>query len=142
MPSSLLLLIACVNLAGLLLNKSASRADEFSIRAAIGGSRWALIRQLLIEQALLVLIGGVLGAVAGAAILTALVSVAPREMPRLDEIRLDLVVLSWTTLFSCACAFLFGIVPGHQSVRCRVARNSSSGRVEARLARHPHCARP
>ena len=107
----LLLLIACVNLAGLLLNKSASRADEFGIRAAIGGSRWDLIRQLLIEQALLVLIGGVLGAVAGAAILTALVSLAPRDMPRLDEIRLDLIMLAWTTLFSCACAFLFGIVP-------------------------------
>ncbi len=108
---TLLLLIACVNLAGLLLNRSASRAHEFSIRAAIGGSRGALIRQLSIEQALLVLIGGVLGAVAGAAILTVLVSVAPREMPRLDEIRLDIVVLSWTTLFSCACAFLFGLVP-------------------------------
>jgi putative ABC transport system permease protein len=107
----LLLLIACVNLAGLLLNKSASRAHEFSIRAAIGGSRRALIRQLLIEQGLLVVTGGVLGAFAGAAILTALVKVAPREMPRLDEIRLDVVVLSSTTLFSCACAFLFGIVP-------------------------------
>jgi putative ABC transport system permease protein len=107
----LLLLIACVNLAGLLLNRSASRAGEFAVRAAIGGSRWDLIRQLLIEQALLVLIGGVLGAVAGAAILTALVSLAPREMPRLDEIHLDLIVLSWTTLLSCGCAFLFGIVP-------------------------------
>ena len=107
----LLLLIACVNLAGLLLNKSVSRADEFGIRAAIGGSRWDLIRQLLIEQALLVLIGGALGAVAGAGILTALVSVAPRDMPRLDEIRLDLAVLSWTTLLCCACAFLFGFVP-------------------------------
>jgi len=107
----LLLLIACVNLAGLLLNKSASRTHEFRIRAAIGGSRRALIRQLLIEQALLVVTGGVLGALAGAAILTALVSVAPREMPRLDEIRLNVAVLSWTTLFSCACAFLFGILP-------------------------------
>jgi predicted permease len=107
----LLLLIACVNLAGLLLNKSASRAHEFGIRAAIGGSRWDLIRQLLIEQALLVATGGVLGALAGAAILTGLVGAAPRDMPRLDEIRLDVVVLAWTTLFSCACAFLFGIVP-------------------------------
>ncbi|HTM24605.1 MAG TPA: ABC transporter permease [Vicinamibacterales bacterium] len=107
----LLLLIACVNLAGLLLNRSASRAHEFSIRSAIGGSRWALIRQLLIEQALLVVTGGVLGALAGAAILTVLVRVAPREMPRLDEIRLDIVVLTWTTLFSSACAFLFGILP-------------------------------
>ena len=107
----LLLLIACVNLAGLLLSKSASRAHEFSIRAAIGGSRPALIRQLLIEQSLLVITGGVLGALTGAAILTTLVSVAPRELPRLDEIHLDGVVLAWTTLLSCACAFFFGIVP-------------------------------
>ena len=108
---ALLLLIACVNLAGLLLNKSASRAHEFSIRAAIGGSRGTLVRQLFIEQALLVVIGGVLGALAGAAMLTGLLSVAPRDLPRLDEIRLDLVVLSWTTLVSCACAFVSGIVP-------------------------------
>ena len=66
---ALLLLIACVNLASLLLNRSASRAHEFGVRAAIGGSRWSLIRQLLIEHALLIGAGGVLGALAGAAIL-------------------------------------------------------------------------
>jgi putative ABC transport system permease protein len=108
---ALLLVIACVNLAGLLVNKSAARAHEFSIRAAVGGSRGTLVRQLLIEQALLVVTGGVLGAVAGAAILTGLVSLAPRDIPRLDEIRLDLAVLFWTTLVSCACAFLFGVLP-------------------------------
>ena len=108
---ALLLLIACVNLASLLLNRSASRAHEFGIRAAIGGSRWSLIRQLLIEHALLIGTGGVLGALAGAAILAGLVSVAPADTPRLDEIRLDVVVLSCTTLFSCACAFLFGVLP-------------------------------
>ena len=99
------------NLASLLLNRSASRAHEFGVRAAIGGSRWSLIRQLLIEHALLVAAGGVLGAVAGAAILSGLVSVAPPDTPRLDEIHLDVVVLSCTTLFSCACAFLFGVLP-------------------------------
>ena len=108
---ALLLLIACVNLASLLLNRSASRAHEFGVRAAIGGSRWSLIRQLLIEHALLVGAGGVLGALAGAAILTGLVSVAPPDTPRLDEVRLDLVVLSFTTIFCCACAFLFGVLP-------------------------------
>jgi putative ABC transport system permease protein len=120
---ALLLLIACVNLASLLLNRSASRAHEFGVRAAIGGSRWSLIRQLLIEHALLVGAGGVLSALAGAAILTGLVSVAPPDTPRLDEIRLDVVVLSCTTLFSCACAFLFGVLPalrasgaGHETV--------------------------
>jgi putative ABC transport system permease protein len=108
---ALLLLIACVNLASLLLNRSASRRREFGIRAAIGGSRWSLIRQLLVEHALLVVIGGVLGAVAGAAILRGLVAAAPHDTPRLDEVRLDLVVLGGTTLFSCACAFLFGVAP-------------------------------
>ena len=108
---ALLLLIACVNLASLLLNRSASRAHEFGVRAAIGGSRWSLIRQLLVEHTLLVATGGVLGAVAGAAILSGLISVAPPDTPRLDEIRLDFVVLSCATLFSCACAFLFGVLP-------------------------------
>ena len=107
----LLLLIACVNLATLLLNKSASRTHEFRIRAAIGGNRSVLIRQLLTEQALLVVTGSVLGALTGAGILAGFVSLAPRDLPRLDEIRLDLVVLGWTTLFSGACAFVFGVVP-------------------------------
>jgi len=120
---ALLLLIACVNLASLLLNRSASRVHEFGIRAAIGGSRWSLIQQLLVEHALLVATGGVLGALAGAGILSGLVSVAPPDTPRLNEIRLDVGVLSATTLFSSACAFLFGLLPalkagagGHERV--------------------------
>jgi predicted permease len=108
---ALLLLIACLNLASLLLNKSSSRAREFSVRAAIGGGRSSLVRQLLIEHATLIIAGGVFGALAGAAMLTALVRMAPSDMPRLDEVHLDLAVLSWTTLFSCGCAFLFGVVP-------------------------------
>jgi putative ABC transport system permease protein len=112
---TLLLLIACVNLASLLLNRSAARAHEFSIRAAIGGSRRALIRQLFVEQGLLVIAGGILGALAGAATLNALISMAPRNTPRLDEIRLDVVTFSLTTLFSCACAFVCGIVPALQA---------------------------
>ena len=114
---ALLLLIACVNLASLLLNRSAARAHEFGIRTAIGGSRWSLIRQLLVEHALLVGAGGVLGALAGAVILTGLVSVAPPDTPRLDEIRLDVVMLSCTTLVSCACAFLFGVLPALRASR-------------------------
>jgi putative ABC transport system permease protein len=120
---ALLLLIACVNLAGLLLNRSASRAHEFGVRAAIGGSRWSLISQLLVEHAVLVAMGGVLGVLAGAAILSGLVTAAPPDTPRLDEIRIDFAVLSATTLFSCACAFLFGVLPalktgvgGHETV--------------------------
>lgn len=108
---TLLLLITCVNLAGLLLTRSAARADEFRIRAAIGGSRWHLVRQLLVEHGVLVVIGGVFGAVAGAIILYGLVSVAPRNLPRLDEIHLDFTVMFWITALSCAIAFAFGVVP-------------------------------
>jgi putative ABC transport system permease protein len=137
---TLLLLIACVNLAVLLLNKSAARAHEFSIRAAIGAGRWTLIRQLLIEQGLLVVTGGVLAALAGAAILAGLISMAPPDMPRLNEIRLDLVVLAWTTLLSCACAFAFGALPalkasgiGGQALVVRSGRGST--RQNSRLRR-------
>ena len=108
---TLLLLITCVNLAGLLLTRSAARADEFRIRAAIGGSRWHLIRQLLVEQGVLVTLGGVFGAVAGALILRGLIAVAPRDLPRLDEIHLDFVLMSGITISSCVIAFVFGVVP-------------------------------
>jgi putative ABC transport system permease protein len=138
---TLLLLIACVNLAVLLLNRSTARAHEFSIRAAIGGSRGSLIRQLLIEQTLLIVAGGVLGALAGAAILTGLISLAPREFPRLDELRLNLEVLSWATLFSCACALLFGVIPtlkasgiSGQELVVRSGRGSTRGASSLRRA--------
>ena len=108
---TLLLLIASINLVGLLLNRGVSRAHEFSIRAAIGGSRRDLIRQLFVEHALLVGLGGLLGVLAGATIFKGLITLAPRDLPRLDEIHLDVVALTWITLFSCAFAFVFGIVP-------------------------------
>jgi putative ABC transport system permease protein len=108
---ALLLLITCANLAALLLNRNAARAHEFTIRAAIGGNRWQLIRQLLVEHAMLIAAGAALGAVAGAFILYGLVGAAPRDLPRLDEIRLDFTVMSGITAVSCACAFMFGVVP-------------------------------
>ena len=108
---TLLLLIACINLASLLLNRTAARAHEFTVRAAIGGSRQRLVRQLVTEQALFSVAGGVLGALAGAGMLAGLIKVAPSDLPRLDEIHLDVRVLAWTTLLGCACALAFGIGP-------------------------------
>jgi putative ABC transport system permease protein len=128
---ALLLLIACVNLASLLLNQSASRAHEFGIRAAIGGTRWNLIRQLLVEHTLLIAIGGALGALAGAALLKGLIRIAPPDTPRLGEVHLDFVVLSYMTLFSCACAFLFGVLPALK-VDVGVLETLRSGRSSTR----------
>jgi putative ABC transport system permease protein len=108
---TLLLVISCVNLANLLLIRGAARAHEFSVRAALGASRGRLVRQLLIEQTLLVLTGGAIGAVIGAAILSGLVAIAPRNLPRLDEVSLDWALLLGTAGVSCVCAFLFAIVP-------------------------------
>jgi putative ABC transport system permease protein len=111
---TLLLLIACINLASLLLNRSALRAHEFSVRAAIGGTRLRLVRQLAIEQAFFVLVGGVLGAFAGAGMLSGLVDAMPGDLP-LDEIHLDVAVLALTTLFGCVCALAFGLGPALES---------------------------
>ena len=108
---TLLLLISYVNLANLLLIRSAARAHELSIRAALGGTRWHLVRQLLVEQALLVFTGGAVGAIVGAAILRALITLAPPNLPRLDEVSLDRAVLLGTAGVSCLCALLFGIIP-------------------------------
>jgi putative ABC transport system permease protein len=108
---ALLLLITCVNLAGLLLNRSAIREHEFRIRSAIGGSRWDVVRQLLVEHGVLISAGAALGVAAGAFMLYGLLQLAPRDLPRLDEIHIDLAVMGWLTLLSAACAFIFGVVP-------------------------------
>jgi putative ABC transport system permease protein len=116
---TLLLLIACVNLASLLLNRNASRAHEFGVRAALGGTQWSLVRQLLIEHGLLVATGGIAGALVGALLLQGLLAVAPRDMPRFNEISLDLTLLAWTTAVCCLCAFGVGLVPAVGAFRVR-----------------------
>jgi predicted permease len=107
----LLLIIACINLANLLLIRGAARAHEFTVRAALGGDRRRLVRQVLIEQTMLVAVGGVLGALAGMSILRLLVTLAPRNTPRLNELQLDQAVLLWTTAISSLVAFAFGLIP-------------------------------
>lgn len=115
--AALLMVIACVNVASLLMNRAVSRAHELGVRAALGGTRSDLIRQLLVEQTLLVLAGGLGGAMAGTLLLHGLLAVAPQDMPRLQEIRLDPAMLAWTTVVCCACAFLFGLLPALKASR-------------------------
>ena len=134
---TLLLLIGCINFASLLLNRAASRAHEFSVRAAIGGSRARLVRQLLIEQALLVAAGGLLGALVGAGMLAGIVHLAPADLPRLDEIHLDMRMLALTALAGSACAFACGIWPALQAsgVRRRVLALRSGQHARASTSR-------
>ncbi|HLM99195.1 MAG TPA: ABC transporter permease [Bryobacteraceae bacterium] len=105
------LLIVCVNLANLLLARSAGRARESAIRTALGASRARLLRQALTESLLLAIAGGALGVVLAYWGLELLVKGAPLDLPRLDEVHLDGRVLTFALLISTITGLLFGILP-------------------------------
>ena len=103
-----LLLIACVNVANLLVARGASRHQEFALRAALGGGRFRLVRQLLVENLVLSVAGAALGIAAGWTLLAALLALAPADTPRLAEVGLDASAM----LFALGAALLSGLVFG------------------------------
>ena len=105
------LLMACVNVANLLLARGTAREREFAIRTALGAPRGRLLRQLLTESAVLAGAGGLLGLSLAAAGVRWLVAAAPQGIPRLDEIRIDAPVLLFTVILSLVAGLLFGLVP-------------------------------
>ena len=113
----LALLIACANVAGLLLARGMARQRELAIRAALGAGRGALVRHLLVEAMVLALAGGIAGVLAAPWMLQALLSLAPAGMPRLDEVRLDLPVLAFALAASMAAGVLAGLAPALQLTR-------------------------
>ena len=111
------LLIACANVANLLLASGASRQKEMAIRAALGASRWRVIRQLFTESTVLALTGGAVGLLIAYWGLAAITKFLPGDFPRLNEIHLDLRVLAFTFAASIFTGILFGLVPALQISR-------------------------
>jgi predicted permease len=111
------LLIACVNLANLLLARSAGRQREIAVRRALGADRGRLVGQLLAENLLLSLISGGAAICALAAMKASLLKLAPADLPRLDDIGLSLRVVLFAFLISILTGVVFGLLPALQTVR-------------------------
>jgi predicted permease len=123
------LLIACANVASLLLTRAAARHRELAVRSALGASRARLIRQTLTEALLLSLSGAAAGCALAAILLKVFVAIAPSGIPFLDKASLDLRILLFTVLLSLLCGALFGLAPALQRPRpgALAARSTPSG---------------
>ncbi|HWH59535.1 MAG TPA: ABC transporter permease [Terriglobales bacterium] len=133
----LVLLIACINVANLLLVRAEARQVEFSIRAALGAGRARIARELLAESLLLGLIGGIIGVGVAAAGLQLLVAIGPENLPRLHEISLDTGSVLFTLALSLFCGLLFGSIPAWKySLSAAPAGLAAARTVSASRERH------
>jgi putative ABC transport system permease protein len=117
---SFVLLIACANVANLLLANSSSRVKEMSIRAALGASRGRVMRQLFTESTMLALVGGAAGFLLSFWLLSLIKKLLPTDFPRINEIHMDWRVLGFTLVASVLTGILFGFAPALQFVRVDV----------------------
>jgi putative ABC transport system permease protein len=132
---ALVLLIACANVANLLLSRAASRQREIAVRTALGAGRARLIRQLLTETTLLGLAGGLLGLLIASLTLKSILVFSP-SIPRIEDVAIDLRVLGFCLLASFAISLLFGLAPalGATGVDLNVALKQGSRGASARHA--------
>src|SRR5262249_31739101 len=137
----LVLLIGCVNIANLLLARSAARSREFAIRGALGASRVQVVRQLLTESMLLAVLGGAGGILLALVGLQWLIRISPPDLPRIWEgIHLDVSALGFTAAVTVIAGLLFGLAPALQSTGsgfvCGLnesSRGSSAGQQSHRV---------
>ena len=123
----LVLLIACINVAGLLLARGVTRRRTLAMRAALGAGRNRLVRQLLTESVALSLCGGVLGLAAAGLVLRGVPALVPGDIARLDQVSLDGVVLAFAAGLSVVVGLLFGAAPAFQWLRLDLVRTLNEG---------------
>lgn len=135
------LLIVCVNLGNLMLARTTARGREMAVRTALGAGSWRIVRQVLTESFVLSLAGGLLGVGLAATAVRLLVNAAPVDVPRLDEVRLDLPALLFALGVSALAGLLFGLIPSWRASRSEPlealragGRSSTQGRQGLRVS--------
>src|SRR5271166_1211631 len=137
----MVLLIACANVANLLLVRAEGRQQEMAIRAALGAGPGQIARELLFESVLLGLAGGALGLLLAYWALKILIRAAPVNVPRIEDVSIDPVVLLFTLAISLGAGVLFGLIPVFRYVRPNLANSLRSSGRSASESRERHRAR-